>query len=331
MTGKWVVDLKAGGAGAVSVPQRYNESTADEFPDDMRNWVDKMFDDFERYMFEYNKTVPHADLRINSERPTFIKSQLASTRYTSGHQATTFFQGHLYTRYWALLIKGEETEVKAYVMPVDFLIGFETRQDEFKSYFEMRAAQNKKDRLVWHIDAVPISFEGIPSISKALFSALVKATKGELKDSERFRLTSPEIQNFSTDTTNFIQRTTLPPGTPAYRPQESSEFHRPALPPPAPPQPQPHQNVPGMAPPPPNPFMQPQQPGMAPPPPNPYMAPQQNPNMLPPQQNPAMPPQQQNPMMFPQPQNPMMPPQQQQNPMMPPQQQQNPMMPPQQQ
>lgn len=210
-TGKWVVDLKSGGPGAVSVPTKYDEEAAEEDPDDMRTWVDKMFDDFERYTFEYNKTVAHGDLTINSERPVFMRSQNPSTKYRTNAQAQQFFQGHLYTRHWALLIKGEPTEVKAYVMPVDFLIGFEQRQDEFKPYFEMRGAKNKKGITVWHIDAVPVNFDAIASISKALFSALVKATKGELQETERFRLSQPEVQSFArTDTTSFLQEHSSP-------------------------------------------------------------------------------------------------------------------------
>jgi hypothetical protein len=236
-TGKWVVDLSEGGGGDVAVPTAYDQSTAEEHPDDMRSWVDRLFDDFQRYIYEYNKAIDNDDeLMINSERPMFKKSTASvSTRYQTQGQPLTYFQGHLYTRHWALLVRGIETNVKAYVIPGDVLIAIDNRQEEFKPYFEMRGAKNKKGILIWHVDAVPISFEALSAISKALFGALVKGTRNELGSKERFKLASAQKEDAeTTDTQAFVRRYTLPPGQKLFSAADVAHFAS-LAPPPAPP------------------------------------------------------------------------------------------------
>jgi hypothetical protein len=214
-TGKWVVDLKSGTTGEIDVPLQFDEKTAGKFPDDMRSWVDKMFDEFQRYLSEYNKYQSDHDMLLNSERPDFVKgTTTGSAKYRTTKEIPTYFQGHLYSRKWAMLIRGEEMAVKAWVLPVDYLIGWDTREGDFKPYFVMKAARNDRGIYIWHVDAVPISYEALNAITKSMFSALVRATRDEFKEGEQFRLAAEEVQEQSKmDTEQFIQRYTIPPGS----------------------------------------------------------------------------------------------------------------------
>ena len=305
-TGKWVVDLKSGAdAGKIEVPLQFDEKTAGKFPDDMRSWVDKMFDEFQRYLVEYNKFQRDPDMLIHSERPDFVKATVqGSTKYRNNQQAPAYFQGHLYSTHWALLIRGEELAVKGWIVPVDYLIGFDTREEDFAPFFTMKAANNSKGICIWHVDAVPISYEAINAISKALFSALVRATRDEFKEGEQFRLAAEEVQEASKmDTEQFIQRYTIPPGS--LNAQFLHQAQPPALPPVAPQQAMqgsPQSPYPG--------FSSPMQSAQLPQIPSlqqpqaPYQAPPQQPSPQPPQppfQQPPQPPFQQ-PQQPPQPQ-----------------------------
>lgn len=217
-TGKWVMNLKEGVDEKVEVPTQFDEEKAATFPDDMRSWIDKMFDHFQRYETEYNRTQNDGEFLVNSERPVFMTGGIntASSQYRSTKEhGPQYFQGHLYTRNWAMLIQGTELTIKAWVLPVDFLIGFETKEEEFNVYFEMRGAKNKDGLTIWHIDAVPVSFEALSAISKTLFSALVRASKNEFDSKERFTLAAA-AKEVSSDTDQFMQRYTIPPGTPGY-------------------------------------------------------------------------------------------------------------------
>lgn len=216
-TGKWVIDLKGGTTGEIEVPLQFDEKTAGKHPDDMRSWVDKMFDEFQRYLSEYNKYQNNPDMLLNSERPDFVRASStsgSSSKYRTTKEIPTYFQGHLYSRQWALLVRGEEMAVKAWVLPVDYLIGFDTREADFKPYFLMKAARNDRGIYIWHVDAVPISYEALNAITKSMFSALVRATRDEFKEGEQFRLAAEEVQEQSKmDTEQFIQRYTIPPGS----------------------------------------------------------------------------------------------------------------------
>src|SRR5437016_3256193 len=79
MTGKWVNELKDGKAADVQVPTQFDEAAAATKPDDMRSWIDKLFDDFQRYEFEYNKAQVNPDFVINSERPVLMNHTQTSS------------------------------------------------------------------------------------------------------------------------------------------------------------------------------------------------------------------------------------------------------------
>ncbi len=76
-------------------------------------------------------------------------------------------------------------------------------------------------------------------ISKALFAAFARATRGELDPKDRFRLNSDEVKELATDTGEFIQRYTIPPGTPGFTHLLRPEDVAPPPPPPPPPPPMP--------------------------------------------------------------------------------------------
>src|SRR5262249_9572487 len=147
------------------------------------------------------------NLVINCERPVYTAaSATGSSKFKQTGELRQFFQGHLYSRKMAMLIRGEERIIKAWIIPSEFLIGFDTREDEFPLYLEMRGAKNQKGMILWHVDAMPVSYEALNPISKALFAAFARGTRGELDPKERFRLNSEEVKEMETDTGQFIQR-----------------------------------------------------------------------------------------------------------------------------
>jgi annexin A7/11 len=232
-TSKWVVNLKQGVTDQVDVPTEFDENHAAQYPCDMRTWVDKMFDDFQRYQVEYNREQKDPNMIIESERPMFMQSSQSSMshKYTTERGTAQHFQGHLYTRNWALLIRGETLSIRAWMLPVDFLLGFDSKDEEFTAYLEMKGATNQNGLIIWHIDAVPIPFEATAAISKALFSAMVRATKNEFDTKERFAIGSADLA-IEVDTKE-LQRYTIPPGSAGHqfllRPED--------MPPPPPPRP----------------------------------------------------------------------------------------------
>jgi len=93
-TGKWVIGLQEGASDKIEVSTQFDEDKAGQFPDDMRSWIDKMFDDFQRYEPEYNKAQTNPDMRINSERPAFMHAGSSSglTSIKRKSRPTNFFK-----------------------------------------------------------------------------------------------------------------------------------------------------------------------------------------------------------------------------------------------
>lgn len=215
-TGKWVLNLKDGISDKVEVPTQFDEARAAQLPDEMPSWIDKLFDEFQRYQFEFNKSQSNQDLIVDSERPTFTRSSTAtgSIKYQP-QQGTQYFQGHLHTKKYALLVRGAALEIKAWTIPIDVLIGFDTKEAAYQPYLEMRGAKNKRGLIIWHLDALPLSYEALNAVAKTLFSALIKAAKGELESGEKLTLAAA-AKEVATDTAQFMQRYTIPPGTPGF-------------------------------------------------------------------------------------------------------------------
>src|SRR6516164_5647109 len=75
-------------------PGSVDQSDAKTAPLNMVSIVDKLFDDFQRYAFQFNQTEPNRDYLITCRRPTADDYR----------QANASYQGNLQNSSWALLI-----------------------------------------------------------------------------------------------------------------------------------------------------------------------------------------------------------------------------------
>src|ERR1700679_3677284 len=67
--------------------------------------IDRLFDNFKRYSFEYNRTQDDREFEINCERPASMRT---SAEYQDMGKPIKYCPGHLASRHWALIIQGEE-------------------------------------------------------------------------------------------------------------------------------------------------------------------------------------------------------------------------------
>ena len=108
-------------------------------------------------------------------------------------------QGYLSTANWGLLFQAFADQVTAFIIPVDYIIGFQSGQEEFLPFVTLNAAL-AGDRIQWGVEGYQISRELLTVLSKRFFGALVKVQRGEADYSERF-VFDPTIK----------QEETLPP------------------------------------------------------------------------------------------------------------------------
>lgn len=182
--------------------------------------VDKMFDDFQRYIYEFDQAHGGTEAPVHCERPT---SQESSGRFGG---APVLCQGHLSTTSWALVIFALHESVKAYVIPVNHLVGFRDNEDEFSCYFKM-TGQNDRGSFIWAVEGQTINSEMLSVITKRMFGHLIKVVRGEAKYNDKFTL-DPEKQK--PQPVEPPARRPEPGQAELLTPERAFEFARPSMP-----------------------------------------------------------------------------------------------------
>jgi hypothetical protein len=146
--------------------------------------LDRLFDEFQRYAYEYQNAPAAGGSRItvNVGRPAGGDAP-SSGQYG---KVPVLCKGHISTNNWALIFFGLVGKVQAFVVPVEYTMGFQPNQSEFKPFVEMKSVANKKGASDWQIDGYSISPELLPPLAKRFFGAVIKVEKQEAKHTDQF-------------------------------------------------------------------------------------------------------------------------------------------------
>jgi len=216
-TSRWLANID-------DLPERLNPegslaAPAQEASLPVHTLADKLFDDFQRYIYEFNKNPVGSDLMVQIERPTPLRH--AVQKHINAVPAVA--QGHILTRYFALVLKMYEHGIKAFVVPAENLVAFYGDDIEFNHFLEIEAEQGAGGQ-VWKVQNEVITPQSLPILSKKLFSALIKVALGEATYNDPFneeknkatkQPAMPDIPGYRSGESGFELRTgrTLAPGS----------------------------------------------------------------------------------------------------------------------
>lgn len=184
-TNRWMVALQEESVGKAEEPV-VTGSNDNKLNENMASVVDRLFDNFKRYAFEFNRSLEHREHVVNCERPSSMRSQ---ADYTDMGQPIRFCIGHISTRDWALVVQAEENRVRAFITPIKFLVGFRPDQKDFEPYVELLLVRDRvgnSRQMIWTIDGQALALESIPALSRRFFGQLVKVSRGEANNTETF-------------------------------------------------------------------------------------------------------------------------------------------------
>jgi hypothetical protein len=221
-TSRWITAMKDDAFD--SVEEAVTVATPDnKLNQSMAAVIDRLFDNFKRYSFEYNRIQENRELEINCERPASMRT---TAEYADMGKPIKYCLGHLAARQWAMIIQGEENRILVYVTPIEYLMGFKPTNGEFNPYLEMRLARSpgKQPReFVWSVGGEPLSVDSLPVLARRLFTQLVKVTKGEAEYTEPFAMSAqeekiaiaqaeaaPVDRSFEDDTSNLLGQSARP-------------------------------------------------------------------------------------------------------------------------
>lgn len=138
------------------------------------NTLDMMFDNFQRYAFEFNKNAAGTNLQIGCERPSKLKHKMDNFG-----NVKEISQGYISTRFWTMVIAAEEERIGVFIVPIEFQVGFNPYTASFLPVMDLRMAAACEERY-WVAADETITFQHIHFLARRLFSTLVKVASGEV-------------------------------------------------------------------------------------------------------------------------------------------------------
>ena len=145
--------------------------------------LDKLFDEFQRYAFQFNRNEPNRDYIVSCKRPDPATQSAANGSY----------MGFLFNSRWAMLgIAQPERVTLSFVAPrFAYEHGLRTQsQDEFRGVaaFLEFDGERVKDQMSWRIGNYPIGGAQLSTIAKTVFARFIRVTRGECSGVERLSL-----------------------------------------------------------------------------------------------------------------------------------------------
>jgi hypothetical protein len=144
--------------------------------------LDRFFDEFQRYCYEFNKTVSDPEFRVQCERAKPVNLQMPY------REEPIIAQGHLSTKLWSMIVQAQESAIYVFIVPIDFLLGFHAERNNYQPHMVMTAVKNNLGGQSWQIDGVPVQTSMLPTISKKLFSALIRVFNEEADYTIKFQM-----------------------------------------------------------------------------------------------------------------------------------------------
>ncbi|MGK4455819.1 hypothetical protein, partial [Klebsiella pneumoniae] len=81
-------------------------------------------------------------------------------------QEPVICHGHLSSAMWAMIIHAQEHTVTAFIVPIDFLLGFQ--REQFEPHMIMNGSDTSSQQIHWDIDGVVVRSDMLATITKKL-------------------------------------------------------------------------------------------------------------------------------------------------------------------
>lgn len=147
-------------------------------PDMVLNWiviVDKLFDEFQRYAFQYNQNEPNNSFIVSVRRPA------------PGGTDQQKYEGFVFNSQSSMLVTAKPKSVKVGIVPPRYLYEQEEYRTDPVSFLTIRA-ENTDAEEVWNLDGTILQYGQLPKIAKKVFARLIRVTRGECSEGEPLKI-----------------------------------------------------------------------------------------------------------------------------------------------
>ncbi|MBX9953040.1 MAG: hypothetical protein K2Y39_27960 [Candidatus Obscuribacterales bacterium] len=147
-------------------------------------YVDLLFDYLSRYVAEFNKNPIHESLKVHCERP---KGEFEFKDFSRFSHNVKYFQGHVSTREWAVVVQAYMGKILIFIVPTDILIGFRPGDPNRKPYMEI-VESTEDGRTSRSLVGRGLSSANIGQLAKRIFGQVIKVARKEASDTEEFQI-----------------------------------------------------------------------------------------------------------------------------------------------
>lgn len=184
-TAEWLNSL-TGTNQTAAIAGSASAAPTNEYEHQLLQWLDKLFDQFELYAARFNNTAQGTDLIITCTRAGQTNNHADET--VNNNLAEKIYEGHLVTRFWAMLLRGTVEAISVFIFPAEVLLGFSLHKIDESPYSPLLVIEScwQDNQLAWHIGGTCITQNQIPLLAKELFGDLIRVASGKMSESELF-------------------------------------------------------------------------------------------------------------------------------------------------
>lgn len=179
---RWIASLTGEGDAVEGIIESLTEEVFDpdqKPPNTMSAWIEYMFAAFQEYEVEFNRAVgSKSEFKVSTEPPVF-----GSTPSKTAPDPTSF-SGKVYTKDWALVLRGNYASLEGFIIPCSQLIMFSGDPSKFTKF--VRIDVNLSNGVRWRLGGEEIHYSQLRSLSMQLFSGLIKVAKGQKDEKSPF-------------------------------------------------------------------------------------------------------------------------------------------------
>lgn len=135
--------------------------------------MDTLFDDFNRYAYQYNQTEENRAFVVTCRRPAGDGIKDPSNLY----------QGFLQNSVWGMCVRGDTKSVRFSFIPPKFLYEDEKNRPAIRSFVEL-SIQMFNEGPGWSVDGKPLRNSQVPALSKKIFARLIRVPRGDVSETE---------------------------------------------------------------------------------------------------------------------------------------------------
>ena len=144
--------------------------------------VSRVFDRIEQYSVELNAYLGCTDLQTSLTRPAHVREV---TRYSKNRQpleTVTYFRARLASPTWSLIIRGKDSTVEVFLLPVGKSLGLTKSEADYEPIFVLTATLIKSIQEVeWELEDRGLTQMREQALSMEMFVRLIEATRNELE------------------------------------------------------------------------------------------------------------------------------------------------------